>query len=44
MKNNKFFGLDGLFCEFYKCFWEYILLIFFDLFISVYEKKELSYI
>lgn len=31
MKNNKSPGLDGLPCEFYKCFWEYISPIFFYL-------------
>lgn len=29
VKNNKSPGLDGLPCEFYKCFWEYISPIFF---------------
>ena len=43
MKNNKSPGLDGLPCEFYKCFWNIIGSLFYEVLLSVFDNKELTF-
>ena len=43
MKNNKSPGLDGLPSEFYKCFWNLIGPLFYEVLLTVFDNKELSF-
>ena len=43
MKNNKSPGLDCLPSEFYKCFWNLIGPLFYEVLLTVFDNKELSF-
>ena len=43
MKNDKSSGSDGIPSEFYKCFWNSIDKLFYDVLLTVYGNKELSF-
>lgn len=43
MKNNKFPGLDGIPCEFYKCFWSHIGPLFYEVLLSVFDNQEMLF-
>ena len=43
MKNDKSPRSDGISSEFYKCFWNSIDKLFYDVLLTVYGNKELSF-
>ena len=43
MKNNKSPGLDGPPSEFYKCFWNLTGPLFYEVLLTVFDNKELSF-
>ena len=43
MRNDKSPGSDGIPSEFYKCFWNSIDKLFYDVLLTVYDNKELSF-